>query len=101
MSKQNLDVFLDTFELNLESALSCLNNGPLFYEKIKLLEQSLIESSPKLINQLEQESIDTPQVEKIKNIIKLIETLELQSNAKLNWFQDLDLHLKRSLAKEV
>ena len=101
MSKRNLDVVLDTFERDLESALSCLKDGQMFYEKVKLLEKSLLDASPKLVSYLEDGSIDTIQIEKIKNIIKLIETLELKSNAKLNWFQDLDKHLKRSLAKEV
>lgn len=101
MSKRNLDVVLDTFERDLESALSCLKDGQMFYEKVKLLEKSLLDASPKLVSYLEDGSIDTVQIEKIKNIIKLIETLELKSNAKLNWFQDLDKHLKRSLAKEV
>ena len=101
MSKRNLDVVLDTFERDLESALLCLKDGQMFYEKVKLLEKTLLDASPKLVSYLEDRSIDTVQIEKIKNIIKLIETLELKSNAKLNWFQDLDKHLKRSLAKEV
>ncbi len=101
MSKRNLNVVLDTFEMELESALSCLQEGQLFYQRIKSVEQSLIDASPKLLSQLEHGTIDTAQIEKIKSILKLIETLELQSNAKLNWFQDLDKYLRRSLAKEV
>ena len=47
------------------------------------------------------ESLDKSQVEKIKGILRLLKTLELKTNAKLNWFQDLDQHLKQSLAKEI
>ena len=101
MSKQNLDGFLDTFELDLESALSCLKDGKLFYKKIQLLEQNLLEASPSFIAQLEKKPIDTSQAKKIQNIINLIEILELKSNAKLNWFQDLDRHLKQTLENEL
>ena len=40
MSENKLDVFFDTFESNLESALSCLENENLFNEKIKELEKT-------------------------------------------------------------
>ena len=101
MSNQNLDGFLDTFEADLESALSCLQDGKLFYNKIQSLEQNLLDASPRFIAQLKKKPIDASQAKKIKEIIKLIEILELKSNAKLNWFQDLDKHLKRTLAKEI
>ena len=101
MSKHNLDVFFDTFELNLESALSCLENESLFNEKIKVLEKDLLDASPNLIAEIQIESLDNSQVEKIRGILKLLKTLELKTNAKLNWFQDLDQHLKQSLAKEI
>ena len=101
MSKQNLDGFLDTFEADLESALSCLQDGTLFYKKIQSLEQNLLDASPRFIAQLKKKPIDASQAKKIKEIIKLIEILELKSNAKLNWFQDLDKHLKRTLANEI
>ena len=101
MSNQDLDGFLDTFELDLESALSCLQDGKLFYEKIQSLEQNLLDASPRFIAQLKKKPIDTSQTKKINNIIKLIEILELKSNAKLNWFQDLDRHLKQTLGNEI
>ena len=101
MSKLNLDDILDTFEADLGGALSCLNDEQLFFAKIKFLEHSLLDASPKLMSELEHGTIDTIHIEKIKRIIKLIEKLELQSNAKLIWFQDLDKHLRRSLANEV
>ena len=101
MSKQNLDSFLDTFKFDLESALSCLEDGKLFYEKIQSLEQNLFDASPRFIAQLKKNPIDTSQAKKIKNIINLIEILELKSNAKLNWFQDLDRHLKQTLGNEI
>ena len=40
MSEHNLDVFL-THSVNLESALSCLENENLFNEKIKVLEKNI------------------------------------------------------------
>ena len=101
MSEDSLDVFFDTFESNLESALSCLENENLFNEKIKVLEKNLLDASPNLIAEIQIESLDNSQVEKIRGILKLLKTLELKTNAKLNWFQDLDQHLKQSLAKEI
>ena len=101
MSEHKLDVFFDTFESNLESALSCLENENLFNEKINVLEQILLDASPKLIGDLKMESLDNSQIEKIRGILRLLKTLELKTNAKLNWFQDLDQHLKQSLAKEI
>ena len=101
MSENNLDVFFDTFESNLESALLCLENENLFNEKIKVLEQNLLDASPELIAEIKMESLDKSQVEKIRGILRLLKTLELKTNAKLNWFQDLDQHLKQSLAKEI
>ncbi len=101
MSKQNLDSFLTTFEASLESALTCVEDGTLFYEKIKLLEQKLLDASPELITQIEHQSLDDEQIERIKIIVLLIKKIELKSNAKLNWFTDLDKHLKRTLANEL
>lgn len=101
MSKHNLDVFFDTFELNLESALACLENENLFNEKIKILEKNLLDASPNLIAEITMESLDNSQVEKIRGILRLLKTLELKTNAKLNWFHDLDQHLKQSLEKEI
>ena len=101
MSEHNLDVFFDTFESNLESALLCLENENLFNEKIKELEKNLLDASPNLIAEIQIESLDDSQVEKIRGILRLLKTLELKTNAKLNWFQDLDQHLKQSLAKEI
>ena len=101
MSENNLDVFFDTFESNLESALLCLENENLFNEKIKVLEKNLLDASPNLIAEIQIESLDDSQVEKIRGILRLLKTLELKTNAKLNWFQDLDQHLKQSLAKEI
>lgn len=101
MSKQNLDLFLSTFEASLESAYACIEDGILFYEKIKLLEQKLLDASPELVTQIEQQSLDDEQIEKIKIIVLLIKKIELKSNAKLNWFTDLDKHLKRTLANEL
>ena len=101
MSKQNLDSFLSAFEASLEGALACLEDGRLFYEKIKLLEQKLLDASPDLVTQIEQQSLDDEQIEKIKIIVLLIKKIELKSNAKLNWFTDLDKHLKRTLANEL
>jgi len=101
MSKQNLDLFLSTFEASLESVLACVEDGILFYEKIKLLEQKLLDASPELVTQIEQQSLDDEQIEKIKIIVLLIKKIELKSNAKLNWFTDLDKHLKRTLANEL
>tara|TARA_B100001093_G_scaffold396244_1_gene383293 strand:+ start:585 stop:890 length:306 start_codon:yes stop_codon:yes gene_type:complete len=101
MPKQNLDVFLDTFKALLEGALSCLNDSKLFNEKIHAVEQSLLDASPELISQLGQHPIENEQAEKINTIISLIQELELKTNAKLNWFQDLDKHLKRTLANDI
>ena len=101
MSEHNLDVFFDTFELNLESALSCLENEKLFNEKIKVLEKNLLDASPNLISEIQMVSLDNSQVEKIRGILRLLKTLELKTNAKLNWFQGLDQHLKQSLPKEI
>ena len=101
MSKQNLDSFLNTFEASLESALACVEDGKLFYEKIKLLEQKLLDASPELVTQIEHQSLNGEQIEKIKIIVLLIKKIELKSNAKLNWFTDLDKHLKRTLANEL
>ena len=101
MSKQNLDSFLSAFEASLEGALACVEEGRLFYEKIKLLEQKLLDASPDLVTQIEQQSLDDEQIEKIKIIVLLIKKIELKSNAKLNWFTDLDKHLKRTLANEL
>ena len=101
MSKQNLDSFLSTFEASLESALACVEDGTLFYEKIKLLEQKLLDASPELVTQIEHRSLNDEQIEKVKILIVLIKKIELKSNAKLNWFSDLDKHLKRTLANEL
>ena len=101
MSKQNLDSFLSAFEASLESALACVNDGTLFYEKIKLLEQKLLDASPEIVKQIEHQSLDYEQIEKIKIVVLLIKKIELKSNAKLNWFSDLDKHLKRTLANEL
>ena len=101
MSKQNLNSFLSTFEANLESALAWLDDGTLFYEKIKLLEQKLFDASPDIITQIEHQSLDDEQIKKIETIVLLIKKIELKSNAKLNWFTDLDKHLKRTLANEL
>ena len=101
MSKQNLDSFLSTFEASLESVLACVEDGILFYEKIKLLEQKLLDASPEIVKQIERQSLDNEQIEKIKIIVLLIKKIELKSNAKLNWFTDLDKHLKRTLANEL
>ena len=56
MSEHKLDVFFDTFESNLESALSCLENENLFNEKIKILEKNLLDASPNLIAEITMES---------------------------------------------
>ena len=64
-----------------------------------MLEKNLLDASPNLIAEIQIESLDNSQVEKIRGILKLLKTLELKTNAKLNWFQDLDQHLKQSLAK--
>ena len=101
MSEHNLDVFFDTFESNLESALLCLENENLFNEKIKVLEKNLLDASPELIAEIKMDSLDNSQVKRIRGILRLLKTLELKTNAKLNWFQDLDQHLKQSLAKET
>ena len=101
MSVKNLDVFLDTFGAELGSVSLCLENGKLFHDKIKLLEKMLLEYSPDLVAQLENQSLTSNQIKKIKDIINLIKDLELKSNAKLNWFQDLDRHLKQTLANEI
>ncbi|MDC0970827.1 hypothetical protein OAS27_02210 [Alphaproteobacteria bacterium] len=101
MTERNLDVFLDTFKSLLEGALLCLNDGKLFNEKIHEIEQALLDASPELVSQLGQHSIETEQAKKIKFIISLIQELELKSNAKLNWFQGLDKHLKRTLANDI
>ena len=58
MSKQNLDLFFSTFEEGLEGALACLEDGTRFYEKIKLLEQKLLDASPELVTQIENKSLD-------------------------------------------
>ncbi len=81
--------------------MSCLENENLFNEKIKVLEKNLLDASPKLITEIKMESLDNSQVERIRGILRLLKTLELKTNAKLNWFQDLDQHLKQSLAKEI
>ena len=101
MSEDSLDVFFDTFESNLESALLCLENENLFNDKIKILEKILLDASPELIAEIQTEALDNSQVEKIRGILRLLKTLELKTNAKLNWFQDLDQHLKQSLEKEI
>ena len=79
MSKQNLDSFLSTFEASLESALACVEDGKLFYEKIKLLEQKLLDASSEIVKQIEHQSLDDEQIEKIKIIILLIKRIELNS----------------------
>ena len=101
MREEKIDVFLNTFRLLLEGALTCLNNGKVFNQKINEIEQCLLNASPNLVSQLAQKSIDIEQAEKIRTIIALIEELELKSNAKLDWFQDLDKHLKRTLANDI
>ena len=101
MREEKIDVFLNTFRLLLEGALTCLNNGKVFNQKINKIEQCLLNASPSLVTQLAQKSIDIEQAEKIRTIIALIEELELKSNAKLDWFQDLDKHLKRTLANDI
>ena len=101
MTKQNLDVFLDSFKAHLEGALLCLNDGNLFNEKIHAVEQSLLDASPDLISRLGQHSIENEQIEKINSILRLIQELEKKSNAELNWFQDLNKHLKRTLANDI
>ena len=101
MADHNLDVFLNTFRLLLEGALSFLNDGKVFNQKIDEIEQCLIDASPNLISQLGQQAIDLEQAKKIKAIIVLIEELEFKSKAKLNWFEDLDKHLKRTLANDI
>lgn len=101
MREEKIDVFLNTFRLLLEGALTCLNNGKVFNRKINKIEQCLLNASPDLVSQLAQKSIDIEQAEKIRTIIALIEELELRSNAKLDWFQDLDKHLKRTLANDI
>ena len=101
MTKHNLDIFLETFKALLEGALLCVNDSNLFNEKIYEVEQALLDASPDLVFQLGQHSIESEQAEKINLIISLIQELELKSNAKLNWFQDLDKHLKRTLANEL
>ena len=101
MTEQDLDVFLSTFKTLLEGALSCLNDGKLFNEKIHAVEQSLLDASPELVSRLGKHSIESEQIEKINSIARLIQELELKSNAKLNWFQGLDKHLKRTLANDI
>ena len=101
MREEKIDVFLNTFGLLLEGALTCLNNGKVFNQKINEIEQCLLDASPSLVSQLARQSIDIEQAEKIRTIIALIKELELKSNAKLEWFQDLDKHLKRTLAGEI
>ena len=101
MAEQRIDIFLDTFRSLLEGALSCLNEGKIFNKKINEIEQCLIDASPGLVSQLGQRSINIEQAKKIKTIIALIKELELKSNAKLEWFQDLDKHLKRTLANDI
>ena len=81
--------------------MACVEDGILFYEKIKLLEQKLLDASPEIVKQIERQSLDNEQIEKIKIIVLLIKKIELKSNAKLNWFSDLDKHLKRTLANEL
>ena len=76
MSEHNLDVFFGTFESNLESALSCLENENLFNEKIKVLEKNLLDASPNLIAEIQMESLDDSQVEKIRGILRLLKTLK-------------------------
>ena len=92
---------MSTFEASLESALACVEDGTLFYEKLNSLEQKLLDASPEIVTQIEQRSLNDEQIEKIKLIIVLIKKIELKSNAKLNWFTDLDKHLKRTLANEL
>jgi hypothetical protein len=101
MTKRNLDVFLDTFKSLLEGALVCPNDGKIFNEKIYEVEQVLLDASPDLVSQLGHHPIESEQAEKINLIISLIRELELKSNAKLDWFQDLDKHLKRTLANDL
>ena len=101
MSKQNLDLFFCTFEEGLEGALACVEDGTRFYEKIKFLEHKLLDASQEIVARIEQQSLNDEQIEKIKHIIVLIKRIELKSNAKLNWFTDLDKHLKRTLANEL
>ena len=60
-----------------------------------------LDASPDLITQIEHQSLDEEQIKKIKTIVLLIKKIELKSNAKLNWFTDLDKHLKRTLANEL
>ena len=101
MGEQQIDVFLDTFRLLLEGALLCLNDGKVFNEKINEIEQCLLDASPSLVSQLGRQSFNFEEVEKMRTINVLINELELKSNAKLNWFQDLDKHLKRTLANDI
>ena len=101
MSEQKIDVFFNAFRLLLEGALVHLNDGKTFNEKINEVEKCLLDASPNLVSQLSRQSIDIEQAEKIRVIIALIEELELKSNAKLDWFQDLDKHLKRTLANDI
>ena len=101
MGEQQIDVFLNTFRLLLEGALLCLNDGKVFNEKINEIEQCLLDASPSLVSQLGRQSFNFEEAEKIRTIIVLIKELELKSNAKLNWFQDLDKHLKRTLANDI
>ena len=101
MREEKIDIFLNTFRLLLEGALACLNNGRAFNQKINEIEQCLLNASPSLVSQLARQSIDIEQAEKVRTIIALIEELELKSNAKLDWFQDLDRHLKRTLANDI
>ena len=101
MREEKIDVFLNTFRLLLEGALACLNNGKAFNQKINEIEQCLLNASPNLVSQLALQSIDIEQAEQIRTIIALLEELELKSNAKLDWFQDLDKHLKRTLANDI
>ena len=101
MSSASLDQFLDTFETSLEGVLSCLNDGRTLHQKITEIELNLLNSSPDLISQIKKYPLTPDQGEKIKKIISLINELQIGSNAKLNWFQDLDKHLKRTLANDI
>jgi hypothetical protein len=101
MSSTNLDEFLVTLETSLEGAFSCLNDGRALYQKIAEIELNLLNSSPDLISQIKNYPLTPDQGEKIKKIISLISELQIGSNAKLNWFQDLEKHLKRTLANDI
>jgi len=97
----DLNMFLSTFEQQLRGASSCVNDGALFHEKITKIETILLSASPELVEQFSKSSASPEQIIKIKQIIDLLEAIELQSNSKLMWFDDLSKHLKQTLANDV